>query len=185
MPSRPLLPAQLCLAMLAALAVIPAQGGLSECVKPSTATAVVIPGCVAKQSTKSGPPAVRSVKRGALKRTALVPVEPALTPPLTEAEARRALELELSLKVGKHMREADFPDEAQRWRWSGTALVEVLLTAEGQVEQVILSRSSGFRVLDQQAVEVVRRVPRLFVPPQLRGRPQRAIVPITFHFRPV
>jgi TonB family protein len=103
--------------------------------------------------------------------------------PLTEAEARLALERELSLKVGKHMRATDYPGEAQRWRWAGTALVEVVLTPEGYVQQVALSRTSGFRLLDERALEVVRRVPRVFVPPQLRGRPQRATVPVGFHLK--
>jgi TonB family protein len=105
--------------------------------------------------------------------------------PLSAQEARHALERELSLKVGKQRRAGDYPDEAQRWRWSGTALVEVAVTAEGFVHDVVLSRSSGFRVLDQRALEVVRRVQKVFVPAQLRGRPQRAIVPIGFHVQPL
>jgi TonB family protein len=115
--------------------------------------------------------------------TALGESELEILPPLTAEEARQALDRDLSLKVGKYMREGDYPDEARRWRWSGTALIEVLLSAEGLVQQVLLSRSSGFRVLDEQALEVVRRVPKVYVPAQLRGRPQRAVVPIDFRFQ--
>jgi TonB family protein len=115
---------------------------------------------------------------------ALVDADIDLRSPLSADEARHALEREVSLKVGKHRREGDYPDEARRWGWSGTALVEVGVTGEGLIHEVVLSRSSGFRVLDERALEVVRRVQKLFVPAQLRGRPQRAIVPIGFQFQP-
>jgi protein TonB len=114
---------------------------------------------------------------------ALTQPELPISAPLTAEEARSALERELSLKVGKHMRQTDYPDEAQRWGWSGTVLVEVSVTSEGLVDAVALSRTSGYQILDERALEVVRRVPRLFVPVQLRGRPQRAVVPISFHFQ--
>jgi TonB family protein len=177
--------ATLCLPMLATLLVMPAPAAVRSCAESPSATAALDPACAARSRAAIERPAAHFANRAALKRAALVQPEPVLTRPLTEAEARQALDLELSLKVGKHMREADYPDEAQRWRWSGTALVEVLLNAEGLVQKVVLSRSSGFRILDRQAIEVVRRVPRLYVPVQLRGRPQRAIVPVTFHFKSV
>lgn len=102
---------------------------------------------------------------------------------LTDDEARRLLDRELSLKVGKQMRQGDYPDEARRWRWSGTAMIEVVLSADGLVQEVLLARSSGYQVLDEQALAVVRRVPKVYLPVQLRGRAQRAVVPIDFHFR--
>lgn len=101
-------------------------------------------------------------------------------PVLSEEEARRALDRELSLKVGKHMREDDYPPEARQQRWTGTALIEVLVARDGFIKQVDLARTSGFAILDERALAVVRRVPKLFVPFQLRGGEQRARVPIAF-----
>lgn len=103
--------------------------------------------------------------------------------PLSEEEAHHALERDLLLKVGKHMQASDYPDEARRWRWTGTALVEVLVAANGVVKQVALSRSSGFRVLDMHALEVVRRVPKLFVPVGLRQRDRTVTVPVGFYLQ--
>src|SRR5581483_9188732 len=68
-------------------------------------------------------------------------------PRLTEAEAKEALDQELSLKVGKQMRSDDYPDEARRQRWTGTALVEVLIAADGLIKRVELARTSGFPIL--------------------------------------
>ncbi|HZP88283.1 MAG TPA: energy transducer TonB [Burkholderiales bacterium] len=104
-------------------------------------------------------------------------------PRLTEAEAKEALDQELSLKVGKQMRSDDYPDEARRQRWTGTALVEVLIAADGLIKRVELARTSGFPILDERALDVVRRVPKLFVPIRLRGGEQRAQVPIGFYLQ--
>lgn len=102
---------------------------------------------------------------------------------LSEDEAVLALERELSLKVGKHVREEDYPEEAQRWRWTGTVLIEVLVGANGSVKEVSLGKTSGFRVLDEQALAVVRRVSKLFVPMRLRGREIGVTIPIGFYLQ--
>lgn len=107
----------------------------------------------------------------------------AVTAALTDAQAHEALDQELSLKVGKQMREDDYPDEARRRRWTGTVLIEVLVARDGIIKQVELARTSGFAILDERALDVVRRVPRLFVPLQLRGGETRATVPIAFHLQ--
>ncbi|HEY7760224.1 MAG TPA: energy transducer TonB [Burkholderiales bacterium] len=103
--------------------------------------------------------------------------------PLSEEEAHHALERDLLLKVGKHLQTSDYPGEARRWRWTGTVLVEVLVAADGMVKQVALSRTSGFRVLDMQALEVVRRVSKLFVPIGLRQRDRTVTVPVSFYLQ--
>jgi outer membrane biosynthesis protein TonB len=48
---------------------------------------------------------------------------------------------------------------------------------------VELQRTSGFRVLDDQAVVMVRRVSKLFVPFRLRGREHAVTVPIGFYLK--
>jgi len=102
---------------------------------------------------------------------------------LSEEEAVLALERELSLKVGKQMREEDYPEEAQRWRWTGTAMIDVIVGANGSVKAVTLGKTSGFRILDTQALIVVQRVSKLFVPVQLRGRDIAVTIPIGFYLQ--
>jgi TonB family protein len=102
---------------------------------------------------------------------------------LSEEEAVLALERELSLKVGKQMRDEDYPEEAQRWRWTGTVMIDVIVGANGSVKDVSLGKTSGFRILDTQALIVVRRVSKLFVPLQLRGRDIPVTIPIGFYLQ--
>jgi TonB family protein len=101
--------------------------------------------------------------------------------PVSDEEARQKLEWELSLKIGKHRRQDDYPENARLQRWSGTVLVRVLVDGAGLVKEVTLARTSGFQVLDEQALMVVRRVPRVFMPLQLRGHSREVSVPIGFY----
>jgi periplasmic protein TonB len=185
MPLRAMLGSGVVLGLLATVLSAPAAGGpRADCsIPPSSAS--TRPHCDATPASATRATKARPGSPGALRLAALDDRETDVMPPMTDDEARRALERELSLKVGKQMREADYPDEAQRWRWSGTAMVEVRVTGEGLVQDVQLAQTSGFRMLDRQALEVVRRVSKVYVPVQLRGRPQRAVVPVGFHFKPL
>jgi len=104
-----------------------------------------------------------------------------VAPALTEEQALQLLERDLSRYVGKEINAADFPEEARRWNWSGTTLVLVSMAADGSMKEVAVRRSSGFRLLDQQAVRIVRRITVPPVPERLRGREVAVTVPIGFY----
>ena len=96
--------ATLCLAMLATLLVMPAHATVRVCTEPPSTTAGPDPACAVKRRAPTGQPAARLASRTALKRAALVQPEPVLTRPLTEAEARQALELEFLKKEMRSVR---------------------------------------------------------------------------------
>jgi len=100
----------------------------------------------------------------------------------SDALATEALEVEILRNVGKQTHEADYPEEARRWSWSGTTLVQVSMDRDGGMKEVSVQRTSGFRVLDDQAVKMVRRVPFTRVPDRLKGREVTVTVPIGFYF---
>jgi TonB family protein len=100
----------------------------------------------------------------------------------SDALATQALEVEILRNVGKQTHEADYPEEARRWSWSGTTLVQVSMDRDGGMKEVSVQRTSGFRVLDDQAVKMVRRVPFTRVPDRLKGREVTVTVPIGFYF---
>ncbi len=104
---------------------------------------------------------------------------------LTEQEALKALEQELSLKVGKSTNPNDYPPEARRSRWTGTSLVQVRVGVDGMVRDVEIQRSSGYEVLDERALAIVRRVAKLYVPFRLRGREHAVTVPVGFYLKEV
>ena len=50
----------------------------------------------------------------------------------------------------------NYPDEATRLGLSGNLLLDVALNPDGTVEDVVLRRSSGHRVLDEAAIRIVK-----------------------------
>jgi periplasmic protein TonB len=106
-------------------------------------------------------------------------------PPVTEERALHQIETEISRKVGLHMSEADYPQEAKRWKWSGITLVRVLVGKDGTFREVAVGKTSGFRMLDERAVSIVNRISApSWIPPLLRGRDIAVLVPIGFILPP-
>ncbi|MGH8711312.1 MAG: energy transducer TonB family protein, partial [Burkholderiales bacterium] len=65
--------------------------------------------------------------------------------------------------------------------WQGTAQVQLFVSAEGRMVNTVILRSSGFEVLDDQALEMVQQAAPLPQPPEaLRGREFTVMVPIVF-----
>lgn len=51
-----------------------------------------------------------------------------------------------------------YPEEATKKHWEGVAVVEVLVDAAGRVEETRIAKSSGYGVLDDEALITVARV---------------------------
>jgi TonB family protein len=157
--------------MKSGLALILLSGALAA-VQPGPCAAALEPSDELTQDAIQ----VRQQRR-ALPRIHVIPARQILT----EEQALHALETEISRKVGLHMREDDYPEEARRWTWSGTTLVQVQVGRDGMMRQVCVGRTSGFRILDEQAVRVVSRISSpSWIPDRLRGREVTVNVPIGF-----
>ena len=69
----------------------------------------------------------------------------------------------------------NFPDEARRQAMSGNPVLEVAIGADGQLEQVLVRRTSGHRELDNAALRIVRlAAPFDPFPPAMREQYPRA-----------
>ena len=85
---------------------------------------------------------------------------------------------QLSGLIAKYQR---YPRGAQLRGWQGTTQVQISVSAEGRMVNVVILRSSGFEVLDDQALKMVRQAAPLPQPPEaLRGREFTVMVPIVF-----
>jgi protein TonB len=76
--------------------------------------------------------------------------------------------------------EPAYPVSARRRRQEGSVLLRVHVSAAGRPEAVSIRRSSGFEVLDEAAVEAVRRWE--FEPALVDGRPVASEVEIPIRF---
>ncbi|HEY3326221.1 MAG TPA: energy transducer TonB [Novimethylophilus sp.] len=84
----------------------------------------------------------------------------------------------LSREFAKHKQ---YPRIAQIRGWQGSVKVELHIDANGGITSINISESSGFEVLDKQALEMVRKtLPLPQSPEALRDRQFTIIVPIAF-----
>jgi protein TonB len=117
-----------------------------------------------------------------------VPVpSPAPPPPLAlKKEPTTVVEPRLLVTYGLSIsneirRYQKYPPMAQRRGWEGTAEVLLQIAADGKVTSITLAKSSGRQVLDEEALNMVRKAKPLPPAPQdLRGRELTVIVPIVF-----
>ena len=82
---------------------------------------------------------------------------------VVEPEVLEAYRQSVSEKVMQHM---SYPPIAVKRKWQGKTVVEMRLSADGEVTQVVVAESSGRDVLDDAAVLMVRRSLPLPKPPQ-------------------
>ena len=86
-----------------------------------------------------------------------------------------------SLLSREFARHKQYPRLAQMRGWQGTAKVELHIDAGGGIVSIVINESSGFEILDKQALEMVRKASPLPQPPEaLRGREFTIIVPVAF-----
>jgi protein TonB len=99
-------------------------------------------------------------------------VQPAPAPAAPSAEAPESLSrdqyrLQLVDEARRHKR---YPPLARENNWQGDVLVAVVVGANGRTS-VTLKGSSGYELLDRQALEMFRQAARVVaVPPALRGK---------------
>lgn len=84
----------------------------------------------------------------------------------------------LSREFAKHKQ---YPRVAQMRGWQGTSRIELQIDATGTVTAVNIAESSGFEILDKQAIESVRKaLPLPPIPEELRGKEFTIVVPMKF-----
>jgi pilus assembly protein CpaC len=74
-----------------------------------------------------------------------------------------------------------YPPEARKLGWEGTVKLNIFLDNKGNLKKVEVSKSSGYDVLDEAAVDVVRKqAPYPAFPPQAKLSQLRINIPIAY-----
>ena len=76
-----------------------------------------------------------------------------------------------------------YPASAQRRGITGTVQLEIAIEADGAVSSVELAASSSHETLDRAALEAARSLPRQPFPADVRARPLKVRVPVTFRLQ--
>jgi protein TonB len=101
--------------------------------------------------------------------------------PTTSGFDRAVLEryaLDFSRAIGRNQK---YPRRAIQMGWQGKAELEVRVSPDGEIRGVKVAKSSGYQILDDEAVEMVKRTRQLpSVPEGFRGREFTVLVPVVF-----
>lgn len=83
--------------------------------------------------------------------------------------------------AGELRRFKSYPSRAVEAGWTGTAEISLSINAIGGVQTVMLTKTSGYRELDEKALDMMRHAaPRTAIPGALRGQPFSMKLPIAF-----
>jgi len=139
---------------------------------PSTVTSPSFPAIEAPVTGGAPPTAVATAAPGA----------PAAASPRAEPADPNALQgykVQLASYAAKYKR---YPRLALERGWEGIAEVKLTIGADGRIREVVVAASSGHALLDQQAVEMVRKAaPVTEITSALRNREFSINLPIVFN----
>jgi protein TonB len=114
----------------------------------------------------------------------VAPQPQASVPKIDEAHENRLLVTygqSISKEIKRYQR---YPAPALRRGWEGTAEVLLQIAVDGKVTGITLGKSSGHVILDEEALEMVRRAsPLPQAPADFRGRALVVSVPIVFRLQ--
>jgi len=83
----------------------------------------------------------------------------------------------ISREVAKYKQ---YPRIAQMRNWQGETQVQILVDGNGKVLESKIHTSSGYEVLDKQALKMISEAKLPFPPEALRNKPISIIIPISF-----
>jgi protein TonB len=98
------------------------------------------------------------------------------------ADARSVAEYRLQL-IGAAPRYKRYPRVARENNWEGLVALRMAFSASGRVASLSVTKTSGYDVLDQQAMEMFKSAAAAVpVPPLLRGREFAFDLAVTYYF---
>jgi protein TonB len=86
--------------------------------------------------------------------------------------------------IGAARRYKRYPRAAMDNQWEGAAEVAMVIGANGRILEMTISSSSGYEILDQQAIDMFRKAkPLVPIPEGLRGRAFRITLKAIYSLR--
>ncbi len=108
----------------------------------------------------------------------VAPVEPSPTPPVDTQQERNQYGALLASEIAKHKQ---YPILAKRTRQQGNVILQVQITSLGKLIAAQVYQSSGYELLDSQAMEMVKKATPFSHPPSALGeRDLTLLVPVSF-----
>jgi protein TonB len=145
-----------------------------------------------KNATTDAPPAPKEVAPPAPKEVA-PPAPKEVAPPATaeviskipnvvpQEQVTQFIETYSSLLANAIAKYKQYPKIAQMRGWQGTIIADLEIDSKGSVISVKIKKSSTYEVLDNEALEMIKKAsPFPALPDHLRGKNFNVLVPISF-----
>ncbi|MEI6869009.1 MAG: energy transducer TonB [Methylophilaceae bacterium] len=100
---------------------------------------------------------------------------------LPQEQVTQHLESYSSLLANAIAKYKQYPKIAQMRGWQGTVIADLEIDSKGSVVSVKIKKSSTYEVLDNEALEMIKKASPFPTPPEsLRGKNFNVLVPISF-----
>ena len=100
---------------------------------------------------------------------------------LPQEQVTQHLESYSSLLANAIAKYKQYPKIAQMRGWQGTVIADLEIDSKGSVVSVKIKKSSTYEVLDNEALEMIKKASPFPAPPEsLRGKNFNVLVPISF-----
>lgn len=100
---------------------------------------------------------------------------------LPQEQVTQYLESYSSLLANAIAKYKQYPKIAQMRGWQGTVIADLEIDSKGSVVSVKIKKSSTYEVLDNEALEMIKKASPFPTPPEsLRGKNFNVLVPISF-----
>jgi protein TonB len=134
-------------------------------------------------SVDPAPPPVVAPAPAESRAPASTSAEPAAKPSPEAVDGRTLREYRLDLMAfAKKFKR--YPAQAMEKGWEGRVEIRVVVRPSGTIFSASIKTPSGYRILDDQALDMVRRAQtRTPIPPALRGREFTIDIPVIFELQ--
>jgi periplasmic protein TonB len=179
-----------------AMAVSPAKPLAARSSPSQTLPPVVSP---TQQIADSAPPVSEPSVAASSRRPLVTQTEPIQTPPPVAAPTPQVAAIEpvppaaprrrdygwLSETISRRVEELKrYPAEARLDRAEGRVVIKAVLRADGSVDDVEIFQSSGYRTLDQAALELIQRAAPFQLPHPLGRSKMTVKIPMSYRLEP-
>jgi len=130
------------------------------------------------------PPSAAHAPQSEASRVAELPATEAAAKPLIEGFDTGLLDAYRLALIDAAKRYKRYPGQAMERGWQGRVEIRVVIGADGMIRRAHVKTSSNYQILDDQALDMVKRGKSLTqIPPALRGREFTVDIPVIFELQ--
>jgi len=131
-----------------------------------------------------GPPSAAQAPQSEASRVAELPPAEVAAKPLIEGFDSGLLDAYRLALIDAAKRYKRYPVQAMERGWQGRVEIRVVIGADGMIRRAHVKTSSNYQILDDQALDMVKRGKSLTqIPPALRGREFTLDIPVIFELQ--